>query len=164
VVVGIGVVPATEWLTGSGLQLNDGGVCDRACAAVGADGVVAAGDVARWYNSLFAREMRLEHWTNAAEQADHAASTLLRGRLEAEDFAPIPYFWSDQHDTKIQMVGIPGEEVMITEGSVPDRKFVAAYGRDGRTVGAIGFSLPRRLMQYRKLIADRAPFPPPPTA
>jgi NADPH-dependent 2,4-dienoyl-CoA reductase/sulfur reductase-like enzyme len=164
VVVGIGVVPETAWLTGSGLQLNDGVVCDRACAAVGADGVVAAGDVARWYNPLFAREMRLEHWTNAAEQADHAAATLLRGRLQAEDFAPIPYFWSDQYDTKIQMVGIPGDEVVIVEGSVTERKFVAVYGRDGRTVGAIGFSLPRKLMQYRQLIADRGPFPPPPTA
>lgn len=160
VVVGIGVMPNTEWLEGSGLDINDGVVLDRTCAAEGADGVVAAGDIARWYNTLFAREMRVEHWTNASEQADHAVATLLRGRERAEEFTPIPYFWSDQYDTKIQMVGIPGEEVVIAEGSVEDHEFVAVYGREGRTVGAIGFSQPRRLMQYRQLIADRAPFPP----
>jgi NADPH-dependent 2,4-dienoyl-CoA reductase/sulfur reductase-like enzyme len=160
VVVGIGVAPNTEWLEGCGLDINDGVVLDRTLAAEGADGVVAAGDVARWYNTLFAREMRIEHWTNASEQADHAVATLLRGRDQADAFAPIPYFWSDQYDTKIQMVGIPGEEVVIAEGSVEEHKFVAAYGREGRIVGALGFSLPRKLMQYRQLIADRAPFSP----
>ena len=160
VVVGIGVAPNTEWLNGCGLDINDGVVCDRTCAAEGADNVVAAGDVARWYNTLFAREMRVEHWTNASEQADHAVATLLAEPGQAEEFAPIPYFWSDQYDTKIQMVGVPAEDVVIAEGSVEERKFVAVYGREGRTVGAIGFSLPRRLMQYRQQIADRAPFPP----
>jgi NADPH-dependent 2,4-dienoyl-CoA reductase/sulfur reductase-like enzyme len=160
VVVGIGVTPNTEWLEGCGLDINDGVVLDRTCAAEGADGVVAAGDIARWYNPLFGREMRVEHWTNASEQADHAVATLLKGRADAEEFAPIPYFWSDQYDTKIQMVGIPGEDVVIVEGSVEELKFVAVYGREGRTVGAIGFSLPRKLMQYRQLIGDRAPFPP----
>lgn len=160
VVVGIGVIPNTEWLNGCGLDINDGVVCDRTCAAEGADDVVAAGDVARWYNTLFAREMRVEHWTNASEQADHAVATLLAEAGHAQEFAPIPYFWSDQYDTKIQMVGVPGEEVVIAEGSVEERKFVAVYGREGRTVGALGFSLPRKLMQYRQLIADRAPFPP----
>jgi 3-phenylpropionate/trans-cinnamate dioxygenase ferredoxin reductase component len=58
------------------------------------------------------------------------------------------------------MVGVPGEEVVIAEGSVEERKFVAVYGREGRTVGVIGFSLPRKLMQYRQLIADKASFPP----
>jgi NADPH-dependent 2,4-dienoyl-CoA reductase/sulfur reductase-like enzyme len=161
VVVGIGVTPNTEWLEGSGLDINNGVVLDRTCAAEGADGVVAAGDVARWYNPLFAREMRIEHWTNASEQADHAVATLLKGRDHAEEFAPIPYFWSDQYGTKIQMVGVPGDQVVIAEGSVEEHKFVAVYGHEGRTVGAIGFSLPRKLMQYRQLIADRAPFPPP---
>jgi NADPH-dependent 2,4-dienoyl-CoA reductase/sulfur reductase-like enzyme len=162
VVVGIGVAPNTEWLEGSGLDINNGVVLDRTCAAEGADGVVAAGDVARWYNAFFAREMRIEHWTNASEQADHAVRTLLGGREGAEEFSPIPYFWSDQYDTKIQMVGVPGDQVVIAEGSPEEGRFVAVYGHEGRTVGAIGFSLPRRLMHYRQQIADRAPFPPVP--
>jgi 3-phenylpropionate/trans-cinnamate dioxygenase ferredoxin reductase component len=164
VVVGIGVTPATEWLAGSGLTIDDGVVCDETCAAIGVEGVpiegvVAAGDLARWTNPLFGRAMRLEHWTNAAEQADHAAARLWSGP-EVGPFAPVPYFWSDQYDAKIQLVGIPGPDVQVLEGSVEERKFVAGYGEGGRLVGALGFSSPRRLMQYRALVEQRAPFPP----
>jgi NADPH-dependent 2,4-dienoyl-CoA reductase/sulfur reductase-like enzyme len=161
VIVGIGVVPATGWLEGSGLELRDGVVCDETLCALGATDVVAVGDLARWHHPLFGEEMRLEHWTNAAEQADHAATTLVQGPDKAQPFAPIPYFWSDQYDAKIQLVGMPGPEVQVVEGSVEERKFVAAYGREGRLVGALGFSQPRRLMQYRSLISDRASYPPP---
>jgi NADPH-dependent 2,4-dienoyl-CoA reductase/sulfur reductase-like enzyme len=161
VVVGIGVTPATEWLDGSGLTLDNGVVCDATCAAEGAEGVVAAGDVCRWFNPLFEQHMRVEHWTNAAEQAEAAAATLVRGPDRAEPFAPVPYFWSDQYDVKVQMVGIPGPEVHVVEGSADDGRFVAAYGREGRIVGALAFSQPRLLMKYRAQIADRGPFPPP---
>jgi NADPH-dependent 2,4-dienoyl-CoA reductase/sulfur reductase-like enzyme len=160
VVVGVGVVPETGWLDGSGLELRDGVVCDERCAAVGADGVFAAGDVARWFNPLFDEEMRIEHWTNAAEQGDAAARNLaahLRGEAPAP-FAPVPFFWSDQYETKLQFVGraAPGDEVLVVHGAVEDRRFVALYGRQGRLVGALGFSMPRLLMGYRRLLAERA--------
>lgn len=160
VVVGIGVRPATDWLEGSGLTLRDGVVCDDRSAALGAPGVVAAGDVARWPNPLFGEEMRVEHWTNAVEQGDAAARNLLawaRGE-PGEPFAPVPYFWSDQYDTKIQFVGRarPDDRVAVVKGSTAERKFVAIYGRDGRIVGCLGFSMPRWVMQYRRLIAERA--------
>jgi NADPH-dependent 2,4-dienoyl-CoA reductase/sulfur reductase-like enzyme len=156
VVVGIGVSPVTGWLEGSGLTLNDGVVCDARCAA-GPPGVYAAGDVARWPNPLFGEEMRLEHWTNAVEQGTHVAQNLLAGDA-AEPFAPVPYFWSDQYSVKIQFVGRSGpeDEVCVVHGSVDSRKFVALYGRAGRLVGALGFSMPRLLMGYRTLIAERA--------
>jgi len=70
VVVGIGASPATHWLESSGIELRDGVVCDETCAAQG-DEIVAAGDCARWYNPLFETEMRVEHWSNAVEQAAH---------------------------------------------------------------------------------------------
>jgi NADPH-dependent 2,4-dienoyl-CoA reductase/sulfur reductase-like enzyme len=160
VVVGIGVRPATDWLEGSGVPLGDGVVCDERCAVVGTSGVVAAGDVARWPNRLFGEEMRVEHWTNAVEQGDAAARNLLawaRGE-PGEPFAPVPYFWSDQYDTKIQFVGRarPDDRVEVVRGSVAERKFVAIYGREGRIVGCLGFSMPRWVMQYRRLIAERA--------
>ena len=163
VVVGIGVTPTTEWLEDSGLKLDNGVVCDDRCAAVDVDGVVAAGDVARWYNPLFERSMRVEHWTNAAEQGDAAAATLVHGRDGVEPFAPVPYFWSDQYDTKVQFIGIAehADELRVVEGSLEERKFVAVYGKEGRIIGALGFSMPRRLMAYRSLIADRAPLPAP---
>jgi NADPH-dependent 2,4-dienoyl-CoA reductase/sulfur reductase-like enzyme len=161
VVIGVGVAPETGWLAGSGLVVDDGVVCDECCGASGADGVVAVGDVARWYNPLFGRHLRVEHWTNAVEQADVAAQRLLFGEQGSPAYRPAPYFWSDQYDAKIQFVGVPGEQVQVVEGDVEQRKFVAAYGEGGRTVGALCFSWPARLARYRRVIAAGAPFPPP---
>jgi NADPH-dependent 2,4-dienoyl-CoA reductase/sulfur reductase-like enzyme len=158
VVVGVGVVPETRWLDDSGLALDDGVVCDETCLA--APGIVAAGDIARWPNPLFDGErMRVEHWTNATEQGVAAARRLLvDDATSAEAFAPVPFVWSDQYDVKIQVVGsIRGDdEVELAEGSLDDHRFVALFGRGGRLVGALGFSRPRIVMQYRKLIAERA--------
>lgn len=153
VVVGVGVSPETGWLESSGLPLANGVVCDETCATP-APGVVAAGDVARWPNPLFGEEMRVEHWTNAVEQGGAAARRLLAGPGEARPFAPVPYFWSDQYDVKIQLVGHPGpEELRVVDGSVEEHRFVALYGRGGRLVAALAFNRPRPLMGYRKLIA-----------
>jgi 3-phenylpropionate/trans-cinnamate dioxygenase ferredoxin reductase subunit len=102
--------------------------------------------------------MRLEHWTNATEQGVAAARRLLAGDAKPEPFAPVPFVWSDQYDVKIQTVGwIRGDdEVVIADGSLDDRRFVALFGRDNRLVGALGFSRPRLVMQYRRMIAERA--------
>ena len=159
VVVGIGVVPETGWLESSGLPLDNGVVCDSTCAT-SAPGVVAAGDVARWPNNLFGETMRVEHWSNAVEQGAAAAQRLLAAPGEAVDFAPVPYFWSDQYDTKIQFVGrcCPTDEVRVVEGSLDERRFVALFGRDGRLFGALAFNRPRQLMAYRKLLAAKTSF------
>ena len=157
VMVGVGVVPATDWLEGSGLTVDDGVVCDATCLA--APGIVAAGDVARWPNPLFDDEsMRVEHWTNATEQGVAAARRLLAEDSAAEPFAPVPFVWSDQYDVKIQVVGCihPDDEVVVADGSFAERRFVALYGRGDRLVGALGFSRPRVVMQYRRMIAERA--------
>src|SRR4029077_19807096 len=127
-----------QWLESSGLRLDNGVACDATCATE-APRVFAAGDVARWYNPLFATDMRVEHWTNAADQGMVVAKNLLAGSVSAEPYAPVPYFWSDQYGVKIQFVGHigPGDEVRVVDGSVDDRKFVAVYGRAGRLVGAL---------------------------
>jgi NADPH-dependent 2,4-dienoyl-CoA reductase/sulfur reductase-like enzyme len=156
VVVGIGVVPATRWLEGSGLRVDDGLVCDA--TGLAGPGIVGAGDVVRWPNPLFDGEMmRLEHWTNATEQGVHAAKRLLAGDA-GEPFAPVPFVWSDQYDRKIQAVGrVAGDaRVHIAHGTLDDRQFVALFERAGRIIGALGFNRPRNVMQYRKLIAERA--------
>jgi len=151
-------VPETRWLNDSGLDLDDGVMCDETCLA--APGIVAAGDVARWPNPLFDGErMRVEHWTNATEQGVAAARRLLvEDAASAEPFAPVPFVWSDQYDVKIQVVGsIRGDdEVTVADGSLHEHRFVALFGRGGRLVGALGFSRPRLVMRYRKLIAERA--------
>lgn len=156
VVLAIGAVPETTWLDGCGLVLDDGVVCDQTCAAVGARDVVAAGDVARWFNPLFGETMRVEHWSNAAEQAEAAAATLLAGPETAGPYQAVPYFWSDQHGRKLQFVGIPAGSARVVEGSVSEERFVAAYERSGRLVGALVFNWPARMARYRRLIAAKA--------
>jgi len=155
VVVGVGVAPNTGWLESSGLKIDNGVVCYSTGHA--APGVVAAGDVARWHNPLFETDMRLEHWTNAAEGGIAAARALLAGPEKAEPYAPVPYFWSDQYKTKIQFVGHVhhSDEVRVIDGSVEDRKFLALYSHAGRVVGALGFNRPKLVLQSRRLIAER---------
>jgi NADPH-dependent 2,4-dienoyl-CoA reductase/sulfur reductase-like enzyme len=160
VVVGVGVGPVTGWLDGSGLKIDDGVVCDETMLA--APGVVAAGDVARWPNPMFDGEVaRLEHWTNASDQAVAAARRLLHGDGPgAEAYAPVPFVWSDQYDRKIQTAGqFRGDDEMeVVHGSLEERRFAALFGRGGRLVGVLGFSMAAKVMQYRRLIQERASF------
>lgn len=156
VVVGVGVAPETAWLADSGLTLENGVVCDECCVA--AEGVVAAGDVARWRNPLYDEVMRVEHWDNAIQQGRHAAENLLRQLAGGapEPYAPVPWFWSDQYDAKIQFAGraAPGDEVTVVDGSVEERKFAAVYGRGGRVVGVLAVDRPRIVAVLRRRIAE----------
>ena len=154
VVVGIGVVPSTEWLTDSGLELENGVVCDDRLFA--ADGIVSAGDIARWnWRHDGGQELiRIEHWQVAAEAGVAAARSLVAGRSEAPSFVPIPYFWSDQYGLRFQVLGNPGggDEVQITEGSLDEGKFVALFGRAGRLRAVMAIGKPRQLMGFRPLL------------
>jgi 3-phenylpropionate/trans-cinnamate dioxygenase ferredoxin reductase subunit len=157
VVVGIGVTPTTDWLAGSGLEVDNG---VRATATLhAADDIVVAGDLARWFDRRLGAEIRIEHWTNAAEQGVAAARALLAGPAAAESYSPVPYFWSDQYDTKIQVLGHPhpDDEVIVVDGSLDERRFVALYGRAGKLTAALGFSRPRQLMGFRPLVEAQAP-------
>lgn len=156
VVVGVGVVPETGWLEDSGLEISDGLVADAELFV--ADGIVVAGDAARWLDVGQGEHVRIEHWTNAAEQGVVAARNLLAGRGRGEPYVPVPYFWSDQYDVKIQVLGYPrpSDDVEIVEGSLEAGRFVAIYGRAGLVSAALGFGMPRRLMAYRKLLEGRA--------
>jgi len=164
VLVAIGSLPNTEWLEDSGLTIDDGVVCDEYCAAVSAQGlghgIYAAGDVARWHNPLFDASMRIEHRTNAAEQGMAAARNLL-APASPKPFAPVPYFWSDQYDMKVQAHGyLRGhEEIAVIEGSYADRRFLAAYRTGDRVAGvlAVGVS-PKVIRPWRQAIATRAPW------
>lgn len=163
VVVGVGVAPSVDWLADSGLTLRDGIVCD-ASLCTGVDRVYAAGDVARWPNPVFAGhddvEMRVEHWTNASEQGAAAAANLLRTARgdQAEPFAAVPFFWSDQYDQRIQFVGRAhgGDDVAVIAGQPGAGPFAALYGWQGRLRGALGVSMPKLVMRFRTLVAEQA--------
>jgi NADPH-dependent 2,4-dienoyl-CoA reductase/sulfur reductase-like enzyme len=157
--VAVGAAPCTAWLEGSGLTIDDGVVCDETLLA--APGIVAAGDVARWPNPTFDGEsMRIEHWTNAAEQGMHVANRLLADDGASMPFAAVPFVWSDQFGVKIQSAGrFSGTDRMeVVHGSIEEHRFVAIFERAGRVSGVLGCSEPRRVMQYRRLIGARTPF------
>ncbi len=163
-IVGLGVTPATDWLDGSGLRVDDGVVCDATGAAEGDTGdaaVVAAGDVARWWHPLYERHLRTEHWDDAGRQGAAAARTLLAGPDRAETHDALPYFWSDQYDVKVQMLGVPTgyDAIEVIEGDADAWEFVAAYGLGGRTIAVLG-TIPNRVYAYRDAITKRAQFPP----
>ncbi|MFP3900778.1 MAG: NAD(P)/FAD-dependent oxidoreductase [Acidimicrobiia bacterium] len=155
VVVGIGVSPNTSWLEGSGLALDDGVVCDETTLV--APGIVAAGDVARWPSRRFGALLRIEHWDNAIAMGAHAARRLLAdlaGGDPGDPYDPVPWFWSDQYDRKIQLAGHCGgaQEVRVVDGSPGDRRFAAIYRRGDHIVAALAMNRPRPLMVYRRLV------------
>jgi NADPH-dependent 2,4-dienoyl-CoA reductase/sulfur reductase-like enzyme len=141
VVVAFGAAPATEWLTGSGLALANGVVCDSRCRA--AEGVYAVGDVARWHHEALDTALRLENRTNATEQAGHVAGVILG---DDRPYTPVPYFWTDQFDAKIHVHGtlFADAEVSIVEGDLAGRRFVAQYRRNGAVTGVLGWNMPKQ--------------------
>ena len=96
---------------------------------------------------LFGEEMRVEHWTNAAEQGAQGHEPRRRGRRRTlVPYAPVPFFWSDQFEYRIQFLGhaTPGDEVRVVAGSIDEGKFLALYGAEGRLRGVLGVNAPDR--------------------
>jgi NADPH-dependent 2,4-dienoyl-CoA reductase/sulfur reductase-like enzyme len=148
VLVAVGAAPETGWLQGNGLDLTDGVLCDEHCAVIGADDVVACGDVARWFNPLLGQRMRVEHWTNAIEQGRHAARRLL-GLHAATGFSSLPYFWSDQADLKLQMLGSSAghDEVVIRERDT--NRLVVEYRSQRGLLAVLGVNAGAAVMSRR---------------
>ncbi|MBF4585683.1 NAD(P)/FAD-dependent oxidoreductase [Curtobacterium sp. VKM Ac-2887] len=149
VVQSMGVTPATSWLADSGLDIDDGVVCDETLLA--APGIVAAGDVARWPNRRLGEFRRVEHWEHAITSGEHAARTLL-GRAEPYDI--VPWVWSDQFGFKLQFVGssISHDEVVLDSTLATDGKMLALYRRGDRLVAACGIRRNKIVLGLRERI------------
>jgi 3-phenylpropionate/trans-cinnamate dioxygenase ferredoxin reductase component len=153
VVVGIGSRPATEWLEGSGIDIDNGVLCDEAGRTSIAN-VWALGDVASWRDAT-GHQARVEHWSNVADQAQVVVPAML-----GQDVAPVvvvPYFWSDQYDVKIQCLGEPEATDIVHLVEDDGRKFLAYYERDGVVVGVVGGGMPGKVMKARGKIAAATP-------
>jgi 3-phenylpropionate/trans-cinnamate dioxygenase ferredoxin reductase component len=157
VIVGLGAIPNTEWLVGSGLQLGPGLVCDATLTAPEDPDILGAGDIVSWPHPLAdGAPIRIEHWTVAAEQGQLAGRNALKSPEERKPYDAAPYFWSDQYDVKIQSIGLPGraEHLELLE-SMPDRsRMVYAGEHDGRLIGVVAINAARRLGFYRTAMAD----------
>ncbi|MEU4598704.1 FAD-dependent oxidoreductase [Nocardia sp. NPDC023988] len=157
VVIGIGSVPATDWLAGSGIELAEpaagGGVLADELGRSSAEGVWAVGDVAAWrYGDI---RKRVEHWTSAGEQAKLVVTALLGGA--APTAARVPYFWSDQYDVKIQALGTPDPADEVTVVSEDGHKFLAYYSRDGILTAVLGAGMTAQVMKLRAKLAAPTP-------
>jgi phthalate 3,4-dioxygenase ferredoxin reductase subunit len=162
VVLGIGATPNDAWLSGSGLPVNNGLVCDKYCRVEGRDDIFSVGDVARWHSPRSDRYVRVEHWTNAVDQARCVAHNIaFPGQLAAYD--GIEYIWTDQYDWKIQVAGQPTHGSADTEIAVGDfdglrpRGAVLYSDSTGRLCGAVTVNWPRAIAQCRQALSLRAP-------
>lgn len=153
VVVGIGSRPSTDWLKDSGVKLGDGVLCDMQ-GRTSAPHVWAIGDVASWRDAA-GHQLRVEHWSNVAEQARVIVPAMLGG--ETPDIVVVRYFWSDQYDVKIQCLGEPQADDVVHVVEDDGRRFLAYYERDGVVVGVVGGDMPGKVMKARARIAQAAP-------
>jgi NADPH-dependent 2,4-dienoyl-CoA reductase/sulfur reductase-like enzyme len=171
VVASLGSIRNTEWLEGAGLATGRWGVaCDAGCRVFDINGVVTdsifvAGDIARAPHVLYGYQFLVqEHWDNADIGGRVAAHNMVSLEPQRRPHLPLPAFWSGQFGVNIKGVGVGpfADEIVITQGSVKDRRFAAAYGHQGRIVAAVTFNHGKWLEYYGALIERSAPFPPPP--
>jgi 3-phenylpropionate/trans-cinnamate dioxygenase ferredoxin reductase subunit len=148
VVAGLGSLPNLEWLEGSGLKLDNGIVCDER-GSTGVPGIYAAGDVASWMNPWTGVFERHEHWTAAREQARIVVQSIA-GQADSawEDF--LPYFWSDMHGVRIQLLGSASgaDDVQIVHEDRENKAFLAEYHKAGHLIGVVGANAGARTMRY----------------
>lgn len=161
VVVGIGATPEDAWLQDSGLLIDDGVVCDQYGRAAGSPDVYAVGDVSRWYHPGHGEHVRVEHWTNAVEQAAAAAHNIAHPD-DPRAHRPVEYVWSDQYDWRVQIVGRPGSATrheLLGDLDGAQARAAALYTDDsGRLRGAVTVNWPKALVTCRRLMGAAATF------
>jgi 3-phenylpropionate/trans-cinnamate dioxygenase ferredoxin reductase component len=154
VVTAVGVRPATGWLDGSGVRLENGVAVD-AGLRTSRPGVYAVGDCAAFESRRFGRRLRVEHWDVALHMPEVAAANVLGGD---EAYDPVPYFWSEQFGRMLQYVGHHGgAESLVWRGDPAEPTWAACWLTAGRLVAMLTVDLPRDMLQARRLIASAAP-------
>jgi len=153
VVVGVGILPATALAEAAGLECSNGIVVDEFCRSSDPD-IYAAGDCTSHPNRLLGRRLRLESVHNATEQGKTAALDILG---QAEPYAQVPWFWSDQYDLKLQMTGIAENySSLVLRGDPASRAFAVFYFAGAQLIAVHAINSPREFMLSKKLIADGA--------
>jgi 3-phenylpropionate/trans-cinnamate dioxygenase ferredoxin reductase component len=152
-IVGIGAVANVKLASESGLRCDNGIIVDEYCRTSDPN-VYAAGDCTNHPSSRYQMRLRLESVDNASEQAKAAALNLI-GRPTEHD--RVPWFWSDQYENKLFIVGLPrGHDQEITRGDPVTRSFSVCYLRDGELLAVEAINHSKDYVAARKLIAARA--------
>jgi len=153
VIVGIGLIPNTELAAEAGLLIDNGIAVDEYGRTSDPD-ILAIGDCSSHPSAYAGRRLRLESVPSALEQARSAAA-LLVGQLRP--YNAVPWFWSDQYDLKLQMVGLnQGYDRVVLRGSPANRSFLAFYLKDGAILAVDSVSRSAEFMVAKKLVAERA--------
>ena len=153
VIVGIGILPNTEIAETAGLETNNGIVVDEHCRTSN-EHIFAAGDCTNHPNPLLNRRLRLESVPNAMEQGRVAASNMLGG---SKSYASMPWFWSDQYEHKLQMVGFSKEsDQSIVRGDRTSKSFTVFYLKDNLIIAADSVNNPKEFMASKQLIGKKA--------
>jgi len=154
VVTAVGVRPATGWLDGSGVRLENGVAVD-AGLRTSRPGVYAVGDCAAFESRRFGRRLRVEHWDVALHMPEVAAANVLGGD---EAYDPVPYFWSEQFGRMLQYVGYHGgAESLVWRGDPAEPTWAVCWLTAGRLVAMLTVDRPRDMLQARRLIASADP-------
>lgn len=152
-IIGIGIVPNIELAEAAGIRCSNGIVVDEYCQT-SAPNILAAGDCTRHPNTVLGRHLRLESVHNAIEQGKTAAATICGERIA---YSQVPWFWSDQYDVKLQIVGLSdGYDQFVMRGDPATRSFAAFYLQQGKLLAVDAINSPREFMLGKKLIAAGA--------
>ena len=157
VVVGIGIVANTELAAAAGLTVDNGIVVNDRCQTSD-PAVYAVGDCTAHPNAIYDRQLRLESVHNALEQAKTAAANICGKETH---YAQVPWFWSDQYDLKLQIVGLSeGYDEIVIRGNPADRSFACLYLKNGQLIATDAVNAPREFVQSKSLIASHAKIDP----
>ncbi len=153
VIVGIGILPNTEMAEAAGLETNNGLVVDEHCRTSN-EHIFAAGDCTNHPNPILNRRLRLESVPNAMEQGRVAASNMLGG---SKSYASMPWFWSDQYEHKLQMVGFSKDsDQSVVRGDMASKSFTVFYLKDGSIIAADSVNNPKEFMASKQLVGEKA--------
>jgi len=153
VIVGIGIIPNTEIAEEAGIHCENGIVVDDHCRTSDPD-IYAAGDCTNHPNPLMNKRLRLESVPNAMDQARVSTANMLG---DDKVYAAIPWFWSDQYDLKLQMVGFSADgDSQVLRGDMDTHQFAIFYLKDGKVVAADAVNSPKEFMLCKQLVGKPA--------
>jgi 3-phenylpropionate/trans-cinnamate dioxygenase ferredoxin reductase component len=154
IVTAVGVRPATRWLEGSGVRLENGVAVDAGLRA-SRPGVYGVGDCAAFESLRFGRRLRFEHWDVALHAPEVVAANVLG---EDAVYDPVPYFWSEQFGRMVQYQGYHGDaDRLLWRGDPAEPAWASCWLASGRLVAILTVNRPRDLLQGRRVIASADP-------
>lgn len=155
VIVGIGILPNQEIAAEAGLEVANGIIADEFGRTSDPD-IFTAGDAAFHYNPILGRYLRLESWENAQLGAVAVGRNMV---ADPEPYAALPWFWSDQFDLNLQVVGAPETwDRLVTRGDTEGWRCVVFYMEGPRVAGATTFKLGREMRPLRRIVERGAAF------